>query len=114
MSISKTILYTSDVDQSQKVSVSYTCNDDLTDVSITDYTITGISDAKYPKFSSGMEFKDVYVDSDATLVSATGFEDGAVVLSVATDVVTQENNAFSYLNTSGSFILVAPCAISVT
>ena len=114
MSISKTILYTSNADQNQKASVSYTCNDDLTNVEITGFSLEGISDAKYPTDSSSITFKDVYVDSDATLVSATGFLDGAVVFSVATDVVTGEKNAFGYLNTSGEFKLVEPCAISVT
>ena len=114
MSISKTILYTSETDQNQKVSVSYTCNDDLTEVTITNYTIDGIPDAKYPEYSSNEEFKDAYVNSDATLVSATGFLEGSIVLSVATGQVDGEKNIFGYLSTDSTFKLVEPCTISIT
>jgi hypothetical protein len=61
-----------------------------------------------------MEFKDAYVNSDATLVSATGFLDGAVVLSVATGQVDGEKNVFGYASTDGMFKLVEPCTISIT
>ncbi len=113
MSTSTSILYTSESNPDQKATVAYTYNDDFTEVTITDYTIEGVSDAKYPKFTSEMNFQGVFVNSDGTLVSAAGFIGDTPTFSCVTGSIEGGKNQFDYYSTEGTFNGVEPCSVSI-
>jgi len=114
MSTSKGIVYTSEANPDQKASVSYTYNDDFSEVTITDFTIEGISDVEYPKFTSDIEFKAAFVNSDGILVSAAGFVGDVAVFTPVTGELDGEKNLFGYLSTGKTIETIEPCTVEVT
>ena len=104
------ILFTTSENSGQiNAVIDYTYNDDFSEVSIQSYEITGVNDAKYPKSSADMVFKDSFVNDEGELISTVGLLNDTMVFS---PVMGKEGESkFTYLTSEDTINVIKSCYV---